>query len=692
MKRILSFLIILLTLSHNAQAFVDSSTGYYYTILDASAKTCELAQGYKYTGDFTVPATASDGTDTYMVVGVGNQAFYNCTDITSVTFPDNITTLGASLFYMCSPDRLTALHFGSGIQTIDGDTFKDAGSLGVRTLTVSGDNPYFTAVSNILYSKDLSTLVRCPGYIVPEYPEGNPIRSLAKNAFAFYRGTDLTLPEGLTELNGNELYATLIERLTLPSTLTSFSVLNINDRNNGCSNLQDIFVARGNTTFSSYEGILYNYDQTELIACPIKKSTLQIGFPYTVTAIGNYAFRHYGQTQVVIPSTVETIGNLCFYNSNLTSVSIPDAVTTLGNNLFQSCSDLKEASFGEGITSIPTSTFLYASKLNRLTLGSNITSLNSNAFTANPFEYIECHATQLPEFKLNANNYNATTILAVPGEAIGKYIKSPTWSQIQNIKAYDCDITILDGTDYVTTDNSIFNAAYSRLCYYREFNNTKWQPLFVPFNMTPSDVEGTGLQIATFSQIVDYGAGVYSLKYTTSLPNGLSGNQVALIRADKAEAKVLIKNAQGRTEDADLEYSDLVMKDNYQTPTIELTFRGTYEGASGIDVYENTYYVMSGGVLARTDLNTYTSDILLKPQRWYMTMNLISAPTSAPSFRIESEDDCVVDYGTDMLTIDNGDGTIEMFFSLDGRHLEEKDIQNLKPGIYVQNGKKMMVK
>lgn len=704
MKKILSLLIttVLFCQPAWAQSFTDEN-GLSYTILDEDARTCALCQNTTnpYAGDLVIPETTTDPTTEteYTVTAVKAEAFKGSKTLTSVTFGNSITTLGSKLFYTCTPN-VQSIHLGSGITTIDPQAFADAGLCGLTTLTVSEDNPNFSAAYNILYNKDKTQLIYCASKNADiQYPDGIQIQSLAANAFSFFRGESLRLPEGLTTISYDAFNnTTLIEHLTIPSTLTSFPT-DINNNYQGCGHLENIYVAQGSTTFSSIDGVLYNYDETELVCFPLNKSSLQIEYPSSLIKLGDFSFNYYQAKDVRIPETVQSIGKYCFSHAVITSVSVPDATTSLGAGTFSNCANLAEVTLGDGIQTLPINMFMYDSKLQRLTLGNSLTEISSTAFSSCGclLQYIECHATELPLFGIEKKNITTTAILAVPGTAIGKYLNSPSWSQIPYIKAYDCDLTVIDGIDYVGTseartpdDINIFAKDYNKLCYYREFNNTKWQPLFVPFNLSQTDLQRIGLQAAVFTQIMNYGDDVYSLKYTTEIPNGLVGNQVALIRADKAEAKVLIAEHQNTTEDNNWEQPTLT--DNPQIPSIELTFCGTYSGESGEDIYDNSWYVISGGILARLDLSACTPDIILKPQRWYMKMVLKSAPTSAPSFRIESEDDLVVDYGTDMLTVDNGDGTIEIFFSLDGKRLEAQDIQDLKPGIYVQNGKKMMVK
>jgi hypothetical protein len=65
------------------------------------------------------------------------------------------------------------------------------------------------------------------------------------------------------------------------------------------------------------------------------------GRPYTVTAIGSYAF--YGcssLTAITIPTSVATIEGGAFrYCRGLTSITIPNSVTSIGEGAFYRCLD-----------------------------------------------------------------------------------------------------------------------------------------------------------------------------------------------------------------------------------------------------------------------------------------------------------------------------------------------------------------
>ncbi len=76
--------------------------GIYYNVTDATNKTVEVTSNENkevfYTGDIVIPATASDGSNTYAVTSIGINAFSECTSLTNVTIPSSVTSIENNRF------------------------------------------------------------------------------------------------------------------------------------------------------------------------------------------------------------------------------------------------------------------------------------------------------------------------------------------------------------------------------------------------------------------------------------------------------------------------------------------------------------------------------------------------------------------------------------------------------------------
>lgn len=114
------------------------------------------------------------------------------------------------------------------------------------------------------------------------------------------------------------------------------------------------------------------------------------------------------------------------------------------------------------------------------------------------------------------------------------------------------------------------------------------------------------------------------------------------------------------------------------------TFTGTYTGVAGSAMLSGGYYSMGGGKLIQA--NDASSN--LNPFRWYMKMEardgqVILPPNSVKVF-VWNEDD---DEETSIVSLDN-DKQNAPTYTLSGTRTHSAN----RPGIYIKNGKKFVVK
>ena len=219
---------------------------------------------------------------------IGDNAFYGCSGLTSITLPSGVTWIGGYAFDGCS--GLTSLTIPSGVTGIGDNAFD--GCSGLTSLTIPSSVTWIG--SNAFYG--------CSGLTSLTIPFS--VTWIGCNAFSGCSGlTSITLPSGLTEIG---CYA--------------FS---------GCSGLTSITLPSGLTeigygVFSGCRGLT------------------SMTLPAGVTEIGDYAFKGCsGLTSLTIPSSVTEIGESAFSGcSGLTNLTIPSSVTSIGNSAFAGCSGL----------------------------------------------------------------------------------------------------------------------------------------------------------------------------------------------------------------------------------------------------------------------------------------------------------------------------------------------------------------
>ncbi|MDR2581221.1 MAG: leucine-rich repeat protein [Fibromonadaceae bacterium] len=216
---------------------------------------------------------------------MGNQAFFGCTRLASITIPNSVTSIGTSVFQGCS--GLTTAVIGNNVGSIGNQVFHGNGSLASVTIGSS-----VTSIGNSAF-QNCSTL------------------------------TSITLPEGVISI-GNDAFhgCTKLASINIPNSVTSIGTSAF--RNSGITSI----VFPENLTSIANNTFLGCTDLTT------------VTFPPNLLSIGSMAFANSGLTSVTIPNTVTTVGGNAFANSNLSSVVIGSGVTELNHFHFSGNANL----------------------------------------------------------------------------------------------------------------------------------------------------------------------------------------------------------------------------------------------------------------------------------------------------------------------------------------------------------------
>lgn len=110
-----------------AEAATKNTNGYYtYEVSDGKAEITDVDASIS--GDITVPSSF----DGYPVTSIGDDAFYNCTSLSSITIPDSVTSIGDEVFYNCT--SLSSITIPGSVTSIGYKAFYDCSSLSSITI------------------------------------------------------------------------------------------------------------------------------------------------------------------------------------------------------------------------------------------------------------------------------------------------------------------------------------------------------------------------------------------------------------------------------------------------------------------------------------------------------------------------------------------------------------------------------
>lgn len=102
MKKILLSIVALLGVAQAwALEYIDDS-GIWYD-LNTSERTAKVLQfsGYLPDGSLTIPSSVVHEDVEYRVTSIEERAFNSSTNISSITIPASVTSIGSSAFYFC---------------------------------------------------------------------------------------------------------------------------------------------------------------------------------------------------------------------------------------------------------------------------------------------------------------------------------------------------------------------------------------------------------------------------------------------------------------------------------------------------------------------------------------------------------------------------------------------------------------
>ena len=227
------------------------------------------------------------------------------------------------------------------------------------------------------------------------------VTTIGENAFAeSARLTEVVLPESITTIERKAFYdCSRLKELTIPQSVTTIGELafyhcvKLKSLNIPasvdcigskafilCKGLTSLTVDNANTAYSSDNNIIYNKEQTRLVAAMSSYSG-HLDLPATVTEIGENAFVECDGLTSINLGNVVTIHDYAFFDcKGLQSITLPESIETLGIGAFFNCTNLTTLKMNNKLREMGERAFMRCISLSDIEFAGNNLVIGNHAF------------------------------------------------------------------------------------------------------------------------------------------------------------------------------------------------------------------------------------------------------------------------------------------------------------------------
>ena len=301
---------------------------------------------------------------------IENQAFLG-SSISGITLPETLEYIGMWAFQDC--ESLDTIIIPKNTQLEErafyGTSFK--------TISVDSENPYYKAVDNVLYNKNMDTLILYPcGSEDNAFSVPSGVKTIGAAAFlgcgSESNNVRVTLPDTLEKIDRWAFVHAHIDTLNIPANVNDISYnAFLRTRPFLRNTSYDLTVSSENQYYTVNNGALFDKEMTKLICC-FTDSVSDYIVPETVKVIGSTAFQwNRGLRTVTLPDKLESIEDNAFSCChNLQGIKLPDGLKSIGEYAFEGCFSL----------GLDDGNYIADGGMTSVTIPSGVTSIGYGAF------------------------------------------------------------------------------------------------------------------------------------------------------------------------------------------------------------------------------------------------------------------------------------------------------------------------
>ena len=308
---------------------------------------CLVPTSSEWLSDYTTP----EG-----VTSIWSSAFAHNRSLITLTLREGVTSALSSIG---SCTRLIQVNLPSTLTTNPFVAYAEMWSL--SAITVSENNQTFAAVDGVLFTKDLTTLVKYPPNKRAAYTVPSATKVLGYGAFCLGRVQSLTLNEGLLSIQNDALRSVINVSASALNVLRIPNTVNFIDSTGLFEAYWSGFEVDSTHPYYSTDGsVLYNKDRTvalvytcdtsapkdQEVTLPATVEVLGYGFSCdnkplvkldlsqtkitTIPGCGWYSGEYDGvERTLLLPNTLTRINNMGILLATAKSLTIPASVTVI---------------------------------------------------------------------------------------------------------------------------------------------------------------------------------------------------------------------------------------------------------------------------------------------------------------------------------------------------------------------------
>ena len=614
--------------------------GIYYNLSGTNATvTYENYDGHHYSspysGDIVIPASFVYNTTTYNVVSIGSYAFYNCSSPITVTISNGITSIADQAFQRCN--GLTSVTIPNSVNSIGSGAFSYCS--GLTSISIPSS---VTSVGDFAFAGlNLTTMTIN--------------KSDCSTMYLWFGDSSFENQSSIQNMHFGTTVNSICGEVNCASGIESISVANGNSKYDSRDGCNAVIETSTNKLVAGCQNTIIPNTVTSIGKNAFYKCSelTTISLPNSITSIGEGAFSGSGLTTLTIPNSVTSIGGYAFYHSGLTTLTIPNSVTSIGAYAFNRCEALESITLPNSITTIGEGTFFGCSSLINMRIPSSVTSIGQIAFR-------DCT--------------NMTSIF-IPNSviSIGQYAFQDC-SSLLSVKV-DIDEPIdLSFRAFYNVNDAILYVPYNCKTAYE--GATQWKDFKDIIETTDAEITIGESGMATYCSRFDLDfSGTDDVKAFIVSAFKPSTGEVVLTRMTDVPAGtgIIVKGSSG-SYNVPISTSETVVS-NMLVGVTSVTTLNKVDGE-----YTNYILAKKAGILG---FYAVKDGSILDANKAYLPLLTEKTPANAPAFNLVFDDDET----TAIKSVKENTTNDNCFYNLKGQRVE-----NPVHGVYIFNGKKIVVK